>query len=287
MQWSVRTIYLKAWIRSAFLHATWLLPALFAMAGCSSDPSGPPSDHFDGARFRLAGGDGHRGFLDLLRWRFSREPGPWPETVENRFDGIPPPRVEGTELRVWFVGHATVLIQTAGPEHPDRSVLVGARRPRFPGWGPKRVRAPGVRFENLPRIDAVLVSHNHYDHLDRSALARLWQRDKPRILGPARQRRGDRQEDSRRDPGLGRIARTGGRRGGPSGADAALVGARPVRPQQGAVGRVRDRDAGRQRLFRGAIRATATGGCSDAPANVSAASGSPCCRSARTSRAGS
>ena len=167
----------------AFLHATWLLPALFAMAGCSPDPSGPPSDHFDGARFRLAGGDGHRGLLDLLKWRFSREPGPWPETVENRFDGIPPPRVEGTELRVWFVGHATVLIQTAGLNILTDPFL-SARAGPFSRMGPKRVRAPGVRFENLPRIDAVLVSHNHYDHLDRSALARLWQRDKPRILAP-------------------------------------------------------------------------------------------------------
>ena len=167
----------------AFLHATWLLPALVVLAACSPGHSGPPSGHFDGERFLLADGDAHRGLLDLLKWRFSRRPGPWPEAVENRYDGTPPPRVEGAELRVWFVGHATVLIQTAGLNILTDPFLSERASPL--SWmGPKRVRPPGVRFENLPRVDAVLVSHNHYDHLDRPALAKLWERDKPRIVAP-------------------------------------------------------------------------------------------------------
>jgi len=46
--------------------------------------------------------------------------------------------------------------------------------------GPKRHRAPGIRFEDLPKIDVVLVTHNHYDHMDIPTLTRLVARDHPR-----------------------------------------------------------------------------------------------------------
>ena len=62
----------------------------------------------------------------------------------------------------------------------------GRARCRF--FGPKRVNAPGVAFEDLPPIDAVLVTHNHYDHLDLETLARLHERDKPRMIMPLGQR---------------------------------------------------------------------------------------------------
>jgi L-ascorbate metabolism protein UlaG (beta-lactamase superfamily) len=50
--------------------------------------------------------------------------------------------------------------------------------------GPRRVNTPGVAFDDLPPIDAVLVTHNHYDHLDGATLARLWRRFRPRIIAP-------------------------------------------------------------------------------------------------------
>jgi L-ascorbate metabolism protein UlaG (beta-lactamase superfamily) len=50
--------------------------------------------------------------------------------------------------------------------------------------GPRRVTAPGIAFENLPPIDAVLVTHNHYDHLDIGTLRRVWRRHRPRIVAP-------------------------------------------------------------------------------------------------------
>jgi L-ascorbate metabolism protein UlaG (beta-lactamase superfamily) len=50
--------------------------------------------------------------------------------------------------------------------------------------GPKRVNAPGVAFEQLPPIDVVLLTHNHYDHLDMATMQRLWARDRPRIIAP-------------------------------------------------------------------------------------------------------
>jgi L-ascorbate metabolism protein UlaG (beta-lactamase superfamily) len=86
-------------------------------------------------------------------------------------------------LRVALVGHATLLIQVAGlniltdPVYAERASPVSFA-------GPLRVNAPGIAFEDLPRIHAVLITHNHYDHLDVATIARLWHRDRPRIVAP-------------------------------------------------------------------------------------------------------
>ena len=80
-----------------------------------------------------------------------------------------------------FVNHATVLVQTA-----NVNVLtdpVWSERVSPVSWaGPRRRRPPGIRFEDLPQIDCVLVSHNHYDHLDVDTLERLEKRDRPSVL---------------------------------------------------------------------------------------------------------
>ena len=95
----------------------------------------------------------------------------------------PPARVAGEELRVTYVGHASFLMQTQG-----RSVLIdpvwAERASPFGFVGPKRVNAPGIAFDDLPKIDAVLVTHNHYDHMDVETIGRLWQRFRPRIVTP-------------------------------------------------------------------------------------------------------
>jgi L-ascorbate metabolism protein UlaG (beta-lactamase superfamily) len=94
---------------------------------------------------------------------------------------VPPRRVEGEAMRVTWIGHATTLIQTQGlniltdPVWSERTSPVSF-------VGPKRVRAPGVRFEDLPKIDLVVISHNHYDHMDLATLERLWERDRPLIV---------------------------------------------------------------------------------------------------------
>lgn len=146
---------------------------------------GPPSDHFDGRRFyNPAPGPAavaHGGPARFInRFIGSNERARWPERVPLR-PTVPPRRVEGREMLVTWIGHATVLVQAAGLNILTDPIWSERASP-FSFAGPKRVRAPGVRFEDLPKIDLVLVSHNHYDHMDLPTLKRLWARDRPVIV---------------------------------------------------------------------------------------------------------
>jgi L-ascorbate metabolism protein UlaG (beta-lactamase superfamily) len=142
---------------------------------------GPASDHFDGQRFHLPGHVHDRSLRELLRWRFSRGKARWPRHYPSPFADTPPARVAG--LRVTLVGHASFLIQVAGlniladPVWSDRASPLA--------WaGPLRANPPGIAWSALPAIDAVLVTHNHYDHLDIATLARLRARQPLRIIAP-------------------------------------------------------------------------------------------------------
>jgi L-ascorbate metabolism protein UlaG (beta-lactamase superfamily) len=142
----------------------------------------PISNHFDGKRFfnpTLPGGFAPT-ILDLFKMR--REPGAaWPRSVENK--GVPQLNTPRTvdEIAITFVNHATFLIQLEGI-----AILtdpVWSERVSPVSWaGPKRVRKPGVAFGDLPPIDLVLLSHNHYDHLDRPTLKRLRQTFSPTVF---------------------------------------------------------------------------------------------------------
>jgi L-ascorbate metabolism protein UlaG (beta-lactamase superfamily) len=146
---------------------------------------GPRSDHFDGERFfnptpgpatTAAGGPAR--FMN--RFIGSSERTQWPDHVPVA-PTVPPRRVDGTEMLVTWIGHATVLVQTAGLNILTDPIWSERASP-FSFIGPRRVRAPGVRFEDLPKIDLVLLSHNHYDHMDLPTLKRLWDRDRPVIV---------------------------------------------------------------------------------------------------------
>jgi L-ascorbate metabolism protein UlaG (beta-lactamase superfamily) len=144
----------------------------------------PLSDHFNGKTFFPPGGGGAGRFRDFLRWRLTSRPAPWPKWLE--FPGSPPPPApRGTELVATWLGHSTVLLQSAVGNFltdPQFSPCAG------PGGriGPRRVHAPGIAFEALPRIDAVLLSHDHYDHCDLPSLRRLAAAHQPVFLAPLR-----------------------------------------------------------------------------------------------------
>jgi L-ascorbate metabolism protein UlaG (beta-lactamase superfamily) len=142
---------------------------------------GPPSDHFDGTRFFNPGQPPtDRGLADILRWRWREKRASWPAHVPVT-PAVPDARVAG--LRVTMVGHATLLIQAAGTNILTDPVWSPRVSP-FTFAGPKRAAAPGIAVDRLPPIDAVLLSHNHYDHLDLDTLARLHARDRPLMAMP-------------------------------------------------------------------------------------------------------
>lgn len=142
---------------------------------------GPVTDHFDGLRFFNPGEpDTDRGLRDVLRWRRAAPDNPWPRQIDV-VPKVPEQRVDA--LTVTMVGHATVLIQIAGLNLLTDPVWSDRASP-FRFAGPRRVAAPGVRFTDLPPIDAILLSHNHYDHLDIRTLRALEARHSPLIVTP-------------------------------------------------------------------------------------------------------
>jgi L-ascorbate metabolism protein UlaG (beta-lactamase superfamily) len=142
---------------------------------------GATSDHFDGRKFHNVPATEHAGFGALLKWMTSRQEGPWDEWREITPAPPPPQHVTGGTLRVTWVNHATFLIQTEGLNILTDPIWSERCSP-VPFMGPKRHHAPGIRFEDLPPIDVVLISHNHYDHLDAPTLARLQREHHPRIF---------------------------------------------------------------------------------------------------------
>ena len=141
--------------------------------------SGLPSDHFDGLRFFNPDHLGtDRKFRDLLRWKLTGKAAVWPRSVPQR-QTVPDADVAG--LRATIVGHATVLIQAGGLNVLTDPVWSERASP-LSFAGPRRVWAPGIAFEALPRIDAVLLSHNHYDHMDMATLRRLHLKHSPLMV---------------------------------------------------------------------------------------------------------
>jgi L-ascorbate metabolism protein UlaG (beta-lactamase superfamily) len=146
--------------------------------------SGPASDHFDGVRFFNPSGVRPKGPGAFLKWQLGERGEPWPKSFPSPFPtDRPPTRYDGEGLRITHVGHATFLIQARGKNLLIDPVWAERASP-FTFVGPKRVNAPGIAFDDLPIIDVVLVTHNHYDHMDVDTIARLWQRFRPRIITP-------------------------------------------------------------------------------------------------------
>ena len=106
---------------------------------------------------------------------------PWPRRVEQ--PARQPPALDGAAAAITFIGHATFLIQTqAGNLLTDP--MYSQRAGPLNLFGPRRVRQPAVRFDDLPPISTVLLSHNHYDHCDLPTLRMIAERFDPIVVTP-------------------------------------------------------------------------------------------------------
>jgi N-acyl-phosphatidylethanolamine-hydrolysing phospholipase D len=141
-----------------------------------------PSHHNPAGGFRnpWPGAAAH-GFGDFLRWRLldrRREPpppNPPRDSLPRREPSVVSPRAEAGYRAATWVGHSTVLLQL-GPINVLTDPVWSERASPFQSVGPRRLMSPGVAFDALPPIDVVLLSHNHYDHLDASTVRRIAQR---------------------------------------------------------------------------------------------------------------
>ncbi len=153
------------------------------MTGDNNKQAARITAEYDGKRFSSSAGPGLATGRDVLRWVVTRKAQRWPRWMDN-----PPPsplvqRIEGQELRLTFINHATVLIQAEGINILTDPVFAYRVSPvRFAG--PRRHRAPGLSLENLPVIDAVVISHTHFDHLDLVSLRSICERDQPQLIAP-------------------------------------------------------------------------------------------------------
>src|SRR5256714_6667798 len=140
--------------------------------------------HFDGKRFYNPGAPQAPGLLKALRWKLTSRAERSPDCLSDVEQSIPPRCVEGGELGATLVNHSTVLVQQAGSNILTDPIWSERASPL--SWiGPWRRRETGIVWENLPPIDAVVISHNHYDHLDLPTLRRLAAREDSVFIVPA------------------------------------------------------------------------------------------------------
>jgi L-ascorbate metabolism protein UlaG (beta-lactamase superfamily) len=142
------------------------------------------SDHFDGSRFHNRGRVAEYSLWQEVEiaWELTTKKKNWPARFETKPYRAPAdPVLHG--MRVLWVGHSTTLIQTPRLNIITDPILFGSIGPGV--FGPKTVTNPGVVLESLPTIDLILISHDHYDHLDLRSLHTLIDRQPaapPRIL---------------------------------------------------------------------------------------------------------
>lgn len=156
-----------------------LLVVLLLGEAMASDPMTPQL--VDGRYQNPWGINNSKSLWTVLKWKLSGSPERWPDKVSVTPKELPLKPASGA-IATW-VNHSTFLVQL-----PHLNILfdpVYSERVSPVSWaGPRRVHDPGIPWEKLPKIDVVMVSHNHYDHCDIETLVKLYRRDAPLFLVP-------------------------------------------------------------------------------------------------------
>jgi L-ascorbate metabolism protein UlaG (beta-lactamase superfamily) len=183
----------KAWLNGSRIEGelhmmlrSVLLGMCAVLSGCIAPYQGEVRPHFDGKVFLNPGQVKESSVLGYLWLRLTSSQAVWPEQVPLPTGAsMPSRRVSAQDggAHITLVGHATLLIQVAGLNILTDPVWSDRASPSS-FVGPKRVTPPSLGIQDLPPIDLVLISHNHYDHLDTATLAQLHERDRPRVIVP-------------------------------------------------------------------------------------------------------
>ena len=183
-RWFLRSLVGLGALAAAGKGVDWALPRTLCRAG---EWHGPVTDHFDGTCFfnppeeRPPTSYGSSPILRWLRERGARRD--YPIVSRNAHTPQLAERVDGCAWEVTMANHSTMLIRMAGLCVLTDPVWSDYTSP-VQGFGPRRTRPVGIPWEQLPRIDICLISHDHYDHFDVDTLRRLEQRDHPLFIVP-------------------------------------------------------------------------------------------------------
>jgi L-ascorbate metabolism protein UlaG (beta-lactamase superfamily) len=108
---------------------------------------------------------------NVLRWQWEKFRAGLPKPPRGGYAAfadqwrVPADFSQDLNSRVWWLGHATVLLRIGGL-HIITDPQLSERASPFSFIGPKRFVAAPADVPHLPKIDVLLISHNHYDHLD-------------------------------------------------------------------------------------------------------------------------
>ncbi len=162
------------------------LSFLFLLLNCTSTQAFKNSNHYNSSQKKFFN-PGHeneeKSLLSMIQWKFFTDAQKWPDSRELNKRPKLEIKLNPEEINLTFVNHSTFLIQFDG-----LNVLtdpVWSKRVSPVSWaGPQRVHHPGIKFDQLPKIDIVIVSHNHYDHMDLNTLERLERKFSPVFVVP-------------------------------------------------------------------------------------------------------
>ncbi len=173
---------------NSFLQKKSLIVLILFLCGCSSFGEKIMyliTDHFDGKHFYNSWGvNNNKTLLDVIKWKLGGGAKAWPSQKNYLKSPSNLVRKDGAaSVHVTYIGQATVYIQDStisiltDPHFSDRASPVSF-------VGPKRYREPALTIEQIPTLNLVLISHNHYDHMDIPSLVSIDNKFKPEFLVP-------------------------------------------------------------------------------------------------------